>query len=180
MRISDWSSDVCSSDLGRQAACARRRRYSRTAAGRQGEPDASRGATLWAVPADGNAGCDARRRMVPNGCCSARRSGKAGPMTSRIDSLPHRRQIIDRRVLADALAALDVADPSALRRAATTHLKQALELGRAEIQRRLIEHPTRGLEAAAAQAFLADQLLRLLYDFVQKRTRSNDMTGKRM
>src|SRR3546814_371386 len=111
--------------------------------------------------------------MVPNGCCSARRSGKAGPMTSRIDSLPHRRQIIDRRVLADALAALDVADPSALRRAATTHLKQALELGRAEIQRRLIEHPTRGLEAAAAQAFLADQLLRLLYDFVTTRIYPN-------
>src|SRR3546814_15498317 len=87
-------------------------------------------------------------------------------MTSRIDSLPHRRQIIDRRGLADALAALDVADPSALRRAATTHLKQALELGRAEIQRRLIEHPPRGLDAAAAQAFPADQTLRLLSDFV--------------
>src|SRR3546814_18702999 len=100
--------------------------------------------------------------MVPNGCCSARRSGKAGPMTSRIDSLPHRRQIIDRRVLADALAALDVADPSALRRAATPHLNKSLETGRAEIQRRLIEHPTRGLEGAEAQAYPTDQLPRLL------------------
>src|SRR3546814_13312208 len=118
--------------------------------------------------------------MVPNGCCSARRSGKAGPMTSRIDSLPHRRQIIDRRVLADALAALDVADPSALRRAATTHLKQALELGRAEIQRRLIAHPPRGRAAAAAQSFPAATLHSPPYAFVQKRTRSNDMTGKRM
>ncbi|MCM8729676.1 [protein-PII] uridylyltransferase [Hephaestia sp. GCM10023244] len=94
-------------------------------------------------------------------------------MTSRIDSLPHRRQIIDRRVLADALAALDATDPSALRRAATLCLKQALESGRAEIQRRLIEHPTRGLEAAAGQAFLTDQLLRLLYDFVTTRVYPN-------
>src|SRR3546814_17297171 len=90
-------------------------------------------------------------------------------MTSRIDSLPHRRQIIDRRVLADALAAIDVADPSALRRAATTHLKQSLELGRPEIQRRLIEHPTHELEAQAAPAFLAHQRHRLLYDIINMR-----------
>ncbi len=94
-------------------------------------------------------------------------------MTSRIDSLPHRRRIIDRRALADALAALDPAEPSALRAAAVALLKAALDHGRAEIQRRLVEHPTRGLEAAAAQAFLTDQLLRLLYDFVTARLYPN-------
>src|SRR3546814_5061619 len=111
--------------------------------------------------------------MVPNGCCSARRSGKAGPMTSRIDSLPHRRQIIDRRVLADALAALDVADPSALRRAATTHLKQALELGRAEIQRRLIEHPTRGLERSEEHTSELQSLMRISYAVFRLKKQKN-------
>jgi [protein-PII] uridylyltransferase len=90
-------------------------------------------------------------------------------MTGRFDSLPHRRAIIDRRTLADALAALEGDDKLALRRAATDILKTALDAGREEIGRRLIEHPSRGLEAAAAQAFLTDQLLRLLYDFTVTR-----------
>ncbi|WCM27564.1 [protein-PII] uridylyltransferase [Sphingomonas sp. QA11] len=90
-------------------------------------------------------------------------------MTGRFDSLPHRRAIIDRRLLADALAALEGEDKLALRRAATDILKTALDAGRGEIAGRLIEHPSRGLEAAAAQAFLTDQLLRLLYDFTVTR-----------
>jgi [protein-PII] uridylyltransferase len=94
-------------------------------------------------------------------------------MTSRIDSLPHRRQIIDRRSIWDELTALADGDRTALRHAATARLKAALEAGRAAIQQRLVEHPTRGLEAAAAQAFLTDQLLRLLFDFVTIRLHPN-------
>ncbi|MES2055398.1 MAG: [protein-PII] uridylyltransferase [Pseudomonadota bacterium] len=90
-------------------------------------------------------------------------------MTGRFDSLPQRRAIIDRRVLADTLAALEGDDKVALRRAASVQLKAALDAGRAEIARRLVDHPSRGLEAAAAQAFLTDQLLRLLYDFTVTR-----------
>jgi [protein-PII] uridylyltransferase len=90
-------------------------------------------------------------------------------MSGRFDSLPQRRAIIDRRVLADTLAALEGDDKVALRRAAAVQLKAALDAGRAEIARRLVEHPSRGLEAAAAQAFLTDQLLRLLYDFTVTR-----------
>ncbi|QNA82716.1 [protein-PII] uridylyltransferase [Sphingomonas sp. So64.6b] len=90
-------------------------------------------------------------------------------MTGRFDSLPQRRAIIDRRALADTLAALKGDDKVALRRAAAMQLKAALDAGRAEIARRLVEHPSRGLEAAAAQAFLTDQLLRLLYDFTVTR-----------
>ena len=91
-------------------------------------------------------------------------------MTSRFASLPQRRAIIDRRWIADALADLGQnaapgAEPGALRAEATRMLRDALEQGRAEILRRLVEHPSRGLEAAAAQAFLTDQILRLLYDF---------------
>ncbi|WP_242153397.1 [protein-PII] uridylyltransferase [Sphingomonas sp. BAUL-RG-20F-R05-02] len=90
-------------------------------------------------------------------------------MPSRFDSLPQRRAIIDRRALADALAALEGTDPIALRGTATALLKAALDAGRAEIGRRLIEHPSRGLEIAAAQAFLVDQIVRLLHDFTTQR-----------
>ncbi|PZP04740.1 MAG: bifunctional uridylyltransferase/uridylyl-removing protein, partial [Sphingomonas hengshuiensis] len=60
-------------------------------------------------------------------------------------------------------------DPAGLRVSATVMLKVALTLGRAEIAERLIQHPSRGLEAAAAQAFLIDQILRLLFDFATTR-----------
>ncbi|MBV8237965.1 MAG: [protein-PII] uridylyltransferase [Sphingomonas sp.] len=90
-------------------------------------------------------------------------------MSSRFDNLPHRRAIIDRRALSDRVAALDIADPGTLRRAVTAELKLALDAGRAEIARRLAERPTRGLEAANGQAFLIDQLIRVLFDAVTQR-----------
>ena len=86
-------------------------------------------------------------------------------MTTRFDSIPHRRALIDRRGLADALAALDKGDATQRRNAATALLKPALEAGKAEIARRLVDAPQSGREAAAAQAFLTDQLLRLIFDF---------------
>jgi [protein-PII] uridylyltransferase len=86
-------------------------------------------------------------------------------MSSRFDTLPNRRAIIDRRVLADALAALDGRDAAASRSAGTALLKPALEHGRTEIARRLAEHPSGGRDAASAQAFLVDQILRLIFDF---------------
>ncbi|MBN8839092.1 MAG: [protein-PII] uridylyltransferase, partial [Sphingomonadales bacterium] len=90
-------------------------------------------------------------------------------MSSRFDNLPHRRAIIDRRSLSDRVAALDMADQATLRRAVTAELKLALDAGRAEIARRLAERPTRGLEAANGQAFLIDQLIRVLFDAVTQR-----------
>lgn len=92
---------------------------------------------------------------------------------SRFDSLPNRRAIIDRRGIADRLAALEAPDAVALRRLATAELKAALDDGRAEIARRLLEHPSRGLESAAAGAYLIDQLLRLLWDFTLARLYRN-------
>ena len=60
----------------------------------------------------------------------------------RFDQIPNRRTIIDRRRVAEALNAL-VADNKdmALRRAATTLLRGALNDGRAEIATRLSESP---------------------------------------
>jgi [protein-PII] uridylyltransferase len=80
-------------------------------------------------------------------------------MSTRFEALTNRRAIIDRRALSDALSLLST------RGEAVALLKPALEAGRAEIAHRLIGNPSRGNEAAAAQAFLTDQILRLAYDF---------------
>ncbi len=103
-------------------------------------------------------------------------------MSGRFDSIPHRRAIVDRRALADDLAALDAPDAMRLRQAAALRLKQALEDGRAEIARRLIEQPAKGHESAASGAFLMDQLLRTLWDFTLTRLypNSNPSTAERM
>ncbi|PKP93233.1 MAG: [protein-PII] uridylyltransferase [Alphaproteobacteria bacterium HGW-Alphaproteobacteria-16] len=103
-------------------------------------------------------------------------------MSARFDSVPARRTIIDRRALADELAALDAPDTMQLRQAAAQRLKAALEAGQAEIGRRLIEHPARGHEIAASGAFLMDQLLRVLWDFTLARLypNSNPSTSERM
>ncbi|MDK2766337.1 MAG: [protein-PII] uridylyltransferase [Sphingomonas sp.] len=103
-------------------------------------------------------------------------------MSGRFDSIPHRRAIVDRRALADDLAALDAPDTMRLRQAAALRLKQALEDGRAEIARRLLDHPAKGHESAASGAFLMDQLLRTLWDFTLTRLypNSNPSTAERM
>jgi [protein-PII] uridylyltransferase len=89
-------------------------------------------------------------------------------MASRPDSIPNRRAIIDRRELADRLAHALAAAPDAMgRRAALSAiLAGALADGRAELARRLAETPGKGLELAHGQAFLIDQLLRLMFDAV--------------
>ena len=93
-------------------------------------------------------------------------------MPGRFDSLPNRRAIIDWRALAEELAAIDAIEGE-LRRRATMLLKQALEAGRAEIARRLIASPSRGLEAAAAQAYLIDKIVILLFDLAAERLHRN-------
>ena len=93
-------------------------------------------------------------------------------MTSRFDHLPNRRALVDRRALADALAALDGGETE-LRRGATAVLKGVLEAGRAEVARRLTVHPSRGLEAANAQAFVIDEILIALAEFTVGRLYSN-------
>ncbi len=89
-------------------------------------------------------------------------------MASRPDSIPNRRAIVDRRVLAETLAeTLAAAHGFGERRGVlTATLREALEAGRVELKRRLADPQSKGLELAAAQAFLVDQLLRLLFDAV--------------
>jgi len=88
-------------------------------------------------------------------------------MASLFDSLPARRAIIDRRGISDRIAAIAAdhqGDGAALRAAIVGVLRTALTEGRADIARRLEDHPSRGREVVSAQAFLMDQLLRILYD----------------
>ncbi|HEY0311893.1 MAG TPA: [protein-PII] uridylyltransferase [Allosphingosinicella sp.] len=78
-------------------------------------------------------------------------------MPTRFASVPNRRAIVDRRALADALAAAPEAQTASI-------LKEALAAGRAEIAQRLEANPYQGSETAAAYAFLTDQVLRLAFD----------------
>ena len=82
-------------------------------------------------------------------------------------SIPDQRAIIDRRALAGAIADL-VADKggAAARPAVVEALRAALAAGRAEIARRLAEKPSAGHDCAEAQAFLVDQLVRVIHDHV--------------
>ncbi|MGK6321833.1 [protein-PII] uridylyltransferase [Sphingomonas sp. DT-51] len=90
-------------------------------------------------------------------------------MMGRFDHLPHRRAIVDRRALAEAAAALPGDDPATLRRGLSQLLRATLDAGRAEIARRLEATPSRGIEAANAQAYLIDQLLIVLADVTTQR-----------
>ncbi len=85
----------------------------------------------------------------------------------RYDIIPQRRAVIDRRTLWDMLSvkAADTRDKTALRQNLVAALRQALADGRAEIAQRLITAPSAGVQAAAAQSFLIDQIIRLLHDF---------------
>ncbi|WP_426168809.1 [protein-PII] uridylyltransferase [Sandarakinorhabdus sp. DWP1-3-1] len=89
-------------------------------------------------------------------------------MATRPDIVPNRRAIIDRRAIADKLATSMVGATSFAEKRAllAATLRGALDDGRGELQRRLRETPAKGLELAGAQAFLVDQLLRLMFDGV--------------
>jgi [protein-PII] uridylyltransferase len=80
-----------------------------------------------------------------------------------LPDIEHRRAIIDRRAIADRLGQLAGNTASAQ---AAAILAEALAGGRSEIARRLAEQPGNGRAAARATAFLHDQLVRLVHDFV--------------
>ena len=105
-------------------------------------------------------------------------------MSIRFENIPHRRAIIDRRLIAEQLAEIgdEGRDSAALRAAAAPLFRDALARGREEIARRLLEAPSRGNETAASYAFLTDQLLRLIFDFTTERLypNNNPSTGERI
>ena len=97
--------------------------------------------------------------------------------------IPHQRKIIERRTVAAAIADA-VAEQGAERSRprVVELLRQALDDGRSEIARRLAEKPSAGNECAAGQAFLIDQLVRLIHDHVVNAVypAPNRSTGERL
>ncbi len=96
--------------------------------------------------------------------------------------IANQRAIVDRRALADAVAATFAEQGEKSRPAVVELLRTALETGRAEIARRLEARPSGGSESAQAQAFLVDQLVRVIYDHIVGRVyrASNRSTGERI
>ena len=94
----------------------------------------------------------------------------------------NQRAIIDRRALADAIAERVAVERDKARPAIVELLRDALAQGRQEIARRLQERPSHGAECAQAQAFLVDQLVRVIHDHVVGHVyrASNRSTGERI
>ncbi|MBD2842985.1 [protein-PII] uridylyltransferase [Erythrobacter rubeus] len=79
--------------------------------------------------------------------------------------VPGQRAIIDRRALTERISALASGDDDN-RQAIVTALREALDAGREELARRLLEKPSAGHDCVAGHAFLIDQLLRVIHDYV--------------
>lgn len=79
--------------------------------------------------------------------------------------LPNQRAIIDRRALAETVAALHAKGGAKSRDAIVGALKQALADGRAELGRRLEARPAAGHEITGGHSFLIDQLVRVIFDY---------------
>ena len=96
--------------------------------------------------------------------------------------IANQRAIVDRRALADAIASVFAEQGDKSRPAVVDLLRGALESGRTEIARRLEARPSAGTESAQAQAFLVDQLVRVIYDHIVGRVyrASNRSTGERI
>ncbi|MEO0057292.1 MAG: hypothetical protein RIT17_742 [Pseudomonadota bacterium] len=80
--------------------------------------------------------------------------------------VPGQRAIIDRRALAEEIAALNAAGGAGARAEIVKALRSALDGGRAELGRRLAEAPSAGHEVTGGYSFLTDQMLRVIHDHV--------------
>ena len=96
--------------------------------------------------------------------------------------IANQRAIVDRRALADAVAAAFAEQGEKSRPAVVELLRDALKAGRAELARRLEAKPSAGAECAQGQAFLVDQLVRVIHDHIVARVyrASNRSTGERI
>ena len=82
--------------------------------------------------------------------------------------IPSPRSVIDRRSITTEIAALvaEHGGGAGARKDIVALLREALTKGREEIARRLMNRPSAGHEVAEAQAFLVDQLMRIIHDHV--------------
>jgi [protein-PII] uridylyltransferase len=96
--------------------------------------------------------------------------------------IPNQRAVIDRRALTVAVAEAVAANGGKARPRVVELLRAALDSGRGEIARRLADKPTAGHDVAEAQAFLVDQLIRVIHDHVitDVYPSNNRSTGERL
>ncbi len=88
-------------------------------------------------------------------------------MNAPMHPISAKRAIIDRKVLAEQIGeAVHHNGPLESRKAVKEILGQALASGRSEIDQRLQCEPGKGYRAAREQAFLIDQIIRLIFDYV--------------
>src|SRR6195952_1270365 len=97
-------------------------------------------------------------------------------------TISNQRAVIDRRALTAAVADLVAEHGAKARPQVVELLRGALDAGRDEIARRLVEKPTAGHDVAEAQAFLVDQLIRVIHDHVitDVYPSNNRSTGERL
>ncbi len=90
------------------------------------------------------------------------------------------RAIIDRKRLAEMID--EAASAPGARQQILALLQDALDNGRAEISARLQKNPSRGHNAAREQAFLIDQLVRLIFEYVTRHVypSANRSTAERL
>ncbi|QZP08823.1 [protein-PII] uridylyltransferase [Caenibius sp. WL] len=96
--------------------------------------------------------------------------------------IPNQRAVIDRRTLSEAIAEIVAADDGPVRPRVLAVLRETLARGREEVSRRLAAKPTNGHDCAEAQAFLIDQLVRVIHDHVVRDVypTANRSTGERL
>jgi [protein-PII] uridylyltransferase len=88
-------------------------------------------------------------------------------MASTAERIFKQRDIIDRSALAEQIEGIMRDCRAEVCRSRVVEILQtALASGRTEIQRRLNAVPSQGYRASAEQAFLVDQIVRLIYDYV--------------
>ncbi|MEL7198074.1 MAG: [protein-PII] uridylyltransferase [Pseudomonadota bacterium] len=80
--------------------------------------------------------------------------------------VPRQREIIDRRALSDQIAQLAENAKDGARPDVLALLRGALDDGRGELANRLMAKPSAGHECTLGHAFLTDQLIRLIHDYV--------------
>ncbi|MFL0354944.1 [protein-PII] uridylyltransferase [Erythrobacter sp. GH1-10] len=80
--------------------------------------------------------------------------------------VPRQRDIINRRELTSQVAALVDEHGSKARQPIIAALRAALDSGRTELAERLLERPSAGHDCTAGYAFLIDQIVRVIHDYV--------------
>ena len=80
--------------------------------------------------------------------------------------VPRQRAVVDRRALSGTITALAQDQGDKARPDILAALREAMQKGRAELEQRLLQKPSAGHDITLGYAFLTDQLIRVIHDYV--------------